>query len=178
MKKGGKLPKLYLTLKPEGRIRPIGAYSAWDLKNLFSLASRALHSLLNNAGLKHFMLANSTDLKVLVASFNHQARERNFIITQQGYDIKSFYNWIHQTTLIDKIKFTFDLYRKKHHTDHISIPKLKTTKLPPIFGPTNLPEYITIHLDILFEILFFAINNASFTLGVHILKLIFGLPMG
>jgi len=165
-------------MKPDMRHRPLGAFIVSPDKPLRSLASRFTNALLTLTPIKHFMILQTTSLKQRVTEFDKQANKRSFRITTHGFDLKNFYMEIVIPTLITKIKRAFDMYAATYKTKCISIPKHKTSKLPPLPHSTNKHDYYHTHLDTLLDILVYCISNAYFTLGSHILQQILGLPMG
>jgi len=171
------IPNLYLIIKSDSRLRPIGSYSAAACKPLLSIASNGLNRLLKSTPLKHKILFNATQLKRKIAAFNQFATANNLTITFKSFDVKNFYTEINHETLIKRLDYTLYLYHKTHHSTSISFPK-HDKSLPTITKPTNNPEYITITLTLLRQILLFAINNSFFSLGHHLLQQILGLPMG
>ena len=173
-----KFTHLFMIIKPDGRIRPLGSYSDTVCKILFSYASNGLNRILTvTTHLKHFMLFKTRTLKAKIAIFNQIAMENDLEITNKTFDVKNFYMEINQKTLIEKLRFVLNLYRQQFHTNCISFPKTDK-KLPTICGPTTDSKYVTFTLEKLEQILIFAISNAYFTIDIHIVRQILGLPMG
>jgi hypothetical protein len=124
------------------------------------------------------MIKHTNTIKNKIAKHNAHAHQHNFHTTAITLDVKNYYMAIVTQSLIKKVEYTFKLYRAKHKTNIISISKIKDKNLPPIAGPTNHPAYLSTNLNTIFDIILFALNNAYFTLGIHILRQILGLPMG
>lgn len=180
--KPNKMPSLYLTIKQDGvRVRPIGTYAKAPHKKLLSYASTALITMLRYSGMKQFSLFESSKLKSIIQNFENTAIQNinNPTFNHQLYDIKNFYTEIQQKPLEHRLKFCANFFRKTNKTDYISIPKNKANKANKAHpGADTTSQYISFHINTLIEIAHFAINNAYFILGNHILKQILGLAMG
>lgn len=171
------IPNLFLILKADERVRPLGSFAPYCYIKELKIASRALNAILTTTPLKHFMIFNSTHLKDIIKRFNDLATYYNFIISNFNFDVKNFYTEIDKDSLLRKLAFVINLYIQTHHSNVISISKYDK-KLPPITGTTNDPNYYSININLLHKVLIFALNNAYFTLGLELIKQIHGLPMG
>jgi hypothetical protein len=175
--------KVYIILKTDGRVRPIGSYCLAPHKPVLSLASRALNAILTIIPLRHYMLIKSATLKSSISNFNDTALRHNLTIQHTSIDIKDFYTGINKEALKFRLKYILHRYKNHFHTNIISILKQKhhskSLKLAPIIpGPTTDTRYFSIHIRVLLNILLFALDHAFFQLGCHFIQQIYGLPMG
>lgn len=174
-----KLATVTLYIKPDGRFRPIGSYAAVPHKAMLSLASKALHKIAHH--LPTFMNFNVSHIKSImhrIAHFSATATKLNLEIFSLGYDIKDFFTAVIHHVLIPRVKFVLGLYKNFFKSNYISIPKFKSKTLPTLFKQTDDTRYYCININDLFEIIQFALVNAYFQVGFHILHQIAGLPMG
>ena len=181
-----KLSNLSLTIKMDGvRFRPLGMYHLVPHKPLLSYAASSLAFILENSGLKTFTLFRSKDLKQLISDFDIFCHTNDLHINFATFDIKNFFTEVQTTVILPRLKFVLDNYVKTNHTQYISVPKHKN-KYANIFNPVTKPHcgrdfssfYYTFSMDMLYDIIVFAINNAYFRVGSYILKQSDGLPQG
>ena len=174
------LPNLYFSIKLDGkRARPIGAYAKLNYKNILSRAATALLNVLKFSGITHFSLLYQQNIKAYINNINNIAVKENMFINKDTFDVKNFYTEIQKDELWNRLNFIFSFFKKTNRTDIISIPKFKTQKdCKPKPGSETSPKYMNFSLKELTKIIDFALNNAFFTIGKHILKQINGLPIG
>ena len=174
------LPNLYFSIKLDGkRARPIGAYAKLNYKNILSHAATAMLNILKFSGITHFSLLYQQNIKHYIKQINDTAQQGNYFINKDTYDVKNFYTEIQKEELWKRLNFIFDMFVKNNHTNIISIPKFKLQKdCTPKPGSTKDPKFMNFSVAILKNIIHFALNNAFFKIGYHVLKQINGLPIG
>ena len=175
------IPGIYITIKMDGvRARPIGSYAKTPYRLLLSRAATALLNILKFSGITQYTIYQSQHLKGYIRNINNIATTANAQIRKDTLDIKNFYLEVRKKALLPRIDFIFQAFKKKNHTDFISIPKYKNRNknLLPHPGTDRSDAYINFNLDTLRAIICFALENAYFELGNHILEQINGIPMG
>ena len=176
-------PKLlayfYLSFKTDGvRVRPIGSYALVPHKKLLSYNATGIHTIVKFSGSKNFEFTTTLKFKDKVKDFEDRAKANNFDIHKDTFDVKSFFTEVQKTHTLHRLKFFIALYIKNNKTNLVSIPKSKHTKHKPHPGSDTTGLFITFHIDDLFDIVKFAMENAYFKLGHFIIQQIDGLPMG
>ena len=114
------------------------------------------------SGSKNFEFTTTLKFKDKVKDFEDRAKANDFDIHKDTFDVKSFFTEVQKTHTLHRLKFFIALYIKNNKTNLVSIPKSKQTKHKPHPGPDTTGLFITFHIDDLFDIVKFAMENAYF----------------
>jgi hypothetical protein len=187
-----RLAYLYLTVKDDGlRFRPIGSASPLAHKSMLSHVSTAICAILRFSGLRHHTYDDTFDLKDDIDGLNAFAHANGLFVHMKTWDIKNFYTEILKHVLLEsyfnisiqrssnRMEFILSYYAQHNGSPFISIPKYtKRFKLKPRPGFVNSSAYYTLHIDMILDVIRFALETAFFKLGTVILLQIVGLVMG
>ena len=170
---------LSVTVKMDGiRFRPIGMYHKVTFVKVLRYVAVGLVHIIEFCGLESFNLFRTIDLKGMIKNFNDMCVNNDYEIDFKTMDIKSFFTEVQLKFLIPRVKYVLTRFKKHNHSNFVSVPKWKGSKLKSISGFSNSSKFITLSLNMIFDIIVFAGENALFKIGSFILKQHNGLPQG
>ena len=173
------LPNLSISIKLDGvRFRPIGMYHKVPFLKLLSYISRGLVCITEFSGLKTFTIHRCNDVKQFISNFNDICLENDYDINCNIMDIKNFFTEVQVRFLLPRLRYVLSNYSRKNKTSFVSVPIYKHNKLKPVVGKSNSTKYLHLSLEMLYDVVVFACENAYFRLGSYIFKQSDGLPQG
>ena len=166
--------------KDLSRLRTIVSYYGHPLKSVFYNTQRAIYFIIKSLDLNHFTLFTTQEYakrmdeiqKNLEQKYGH---ETEFLC--YSYDIKEMYSEVPHSAVLRSIEFLVHNCSESIRSKFISVPNDK--KLSVRFGKaSNIHNTSVFHIESLYDIVKYELENAFFTVGKYIFKQKNGVPIG
>jgi hypothetical protein len=146
---------------------------------LKSRVCKAGYFMLMNSGLDHLGI-NNTRLMLYSDRWKHRESLGATAQTLELLDdMSGFYTCLDRAGVLQRAKYVCDKYKLRHRRGRHWITVARRGCSPPKFGKSSYSDdYVSVHVDEIYEVLVWASGFSCFKLGVHFLRQILGLFQG
>ena len=167
-------PYAYLLYKSKNlnAIRPIVAYSCFELSKISSIVNKALSLILKSLKMKHFVIFQTESLKAKVLEFEP---DKGKVYT---FDLKNAFTCLQKKHVKHCVQEIISIFYQESQISTIFVPQKKREKAKFWIKDVESPSFWKISLKKLKKMSFWELNNTFFKVGNRIFEQKEGIPMG